>query len=400
MPRWRLGSPMPLDPQPADSLHYDYALVGGGLQNALIALAIRHHQPQASILLVEQQATLGGNHTWCFHFSDVAPAVMAWLRPLVAHQWPGYEVRFADFTRRLPLGYGAMTSAQLAEVVTKTVLCGPGAVLLNTEVSQVAAHQVVLADGRTLHARLVVDARGAQPEAYAGRAGWQKFVGLEVQTVVAHGLVEPILMDAQLPQMDGFRFMYVLPLDAHRLLVEDTRFADGADLDVAALRAEVLAYAQHAGWQVAAVLRQEVGVLPMPWKTSENQSNHGVLVAGMQGGWFHPATGYSLAVAARLAQWLGSVPPDQALGEGLRDLEQSHGRQRHFAHAINWALFHLAAPPQRVGMMARFFRRPEAIIARFFALDLQLLDIARIILGPPPRGMRWWPRSLALEVTP
>ncbi len=41
----------------------DYILVGGGLQSGLMALAISHHQPQASWILIEQQEKLAGNHT-------------------------------------------------------------------------------------------------------------------------------------------------------------------------------------------------------------------------------------------------------------------------------------------------------------------------------------------------
>ena len=91
-------------------------LVGGGLQSALLALALRARRPNATLALVEREARLGGNHTWSFHDGDVAPA-RAWVEPLVAHRWPGYDVVFPDSRRRLDHGYATIPSARLDAVV-------------------------------------------------------------------------------------------------------------------------------------------------------------------------------------------------------------------------------------------------------------------------------------------
>jgi hypothetical protein len=69
---------------------FDYVLVGGGLQNGLIATALRKRQPESRIALIEREGALGGNHTWCFHGTDVASASRDWLERLVVHAWPGY----------------------------------------------------------------------------------------------------------------------------------------------------------------------------------------------------------------------------------------------------------------------------------------------------------------------
>lgn len=377
---------------PEATTTFDYALVGGGLQNGLLVLAIRHAQPGASIVLVEQGATLGGNHTWCFHDSDVPAEAGAWLEPLVAHHWPGYSVRFPNLERDLTIPYRAIDSARFDQVVRKAMAGGPGELLLNTRAASVTAREVVLEGGRRLSARLVVDARGARPEAFQGRSGWQKFVGVEIETVAPHGLVQPLLMDARLPQVDGFRFMYVLPFGPTRLLVEDTRFSDDAGMDVPAVRAEALKYASAQGWRVHEVVREEAGVLPMPWAFA-GEEDRGVLLGGMRGGWFHPGTGYSLAVASRLAQHVASTTPEAALGPALEQFTARHASQARFAHRMNWALFHLADPEARTHMLSRFYRRPESVIRRFYALDLDLYDRWRIVAGAPPKGMRWRPRA-------
>jgi lycopene beta-cyclase len=166
------------------------------------------------------------------------------------------------------------------------------------------ARSVRLEDGTELRGRCVVDARGPEPSKYTGHCGYQKFLGMELELQAAHGVSHPIMMDARCPQLDGYRFFYVLPLSATRLLVEETRFSLTSTLAIAEGRAAVAAYAARYG-EIARVVREETGVLPMPWSMSWSELNpEQALVAGYRGGFFHPATGYSLPVALRFAQGL------------------------------------------------------------------------------------------------
>ena len=87
---------------------FDYILVGGGLQNGLIAAAIRERQSAARIALIERGDRLGGNHTWCFHRTDVDDGARDWLEPFVSHRWPGYRVLFPHRTRTIDEEYAAV----------------------------------------------------------------------------------------------------------------------------------------------------------------------------------------------------------------------------------------------------------------------------------------------------
>ena len=60
-------------------------------------------------------------------------------------------------------------------------------------------------------------------------------------------------------------------------------------------------YAQAQGLGRCSVVREEEGVLPLPWSSALPAPNDPPLVAGYAGGLFHPITGYSLPVAVRLA---------------------------------------------------------------------------------------------------
>jgi lycopene beta-cyclase len=354
----------------------DYVLVGGGLQNGLVALAVRARQPAARIVMIDRGPRPGGNHTWCFHAADI-DAGMEWIDPIVVTRWAGYCVAFPDLRRRLDSPYACVTSDRLADHVLAAVdhyVCATA--------TEVGANRVVAGDDE-FHAPAVIDARG--PEHGTPIAcGWQKFLGQELQLAAPHGLERPILMDATLPQTDGFRFMYVLPLAPDRLLVEDTYFSDGGFLDVAALRLEIAAYARR--WGAHEVVREETGVLPLPWKWPPPSAG-APFVAGYAGGWFHPVTGYSFPIAARVAARIAGVPAARLYAGALDALVTSHTQQLGFALRLNRMLFHWFRPERRYHVLERFYRLPEPLIRRFYALELTSFDRARILIGRPPRGL-------------
>ena len=97
----------------------DLILVGGGLANTLIALRLADAQPDLRVLLLEQDAGIGGNHTWSFHGTDLSPAQRNWLEPLVQYSWDHYEVRFPNRDRTLSGSYHSITTARLQEVAER-----------------------------------------------------------------------------------------------------------------------------------------------------------------------------------------------------------------------------------------------------------------------------------------
>ena len=363
-------------------LRHDVVIVGGGLQAALIALAVRARAPAVGLAIAERGPALGGNHTWCFHATDVSPRMAAWIEPLVGHRWDGYDVAFPSHARTLTGGYRAIPSDRVDAVVRAA-----GATIYTcAHATAVASTRVELADGRALTAPLVIDARG--PDRSDGVGGFQKFVGLELVTTAPHGLTRPMLMDACVPQTDGYRFVYVLPLAPDRLLVEDTYFSERAYLDVDAVTAEVRAYADARGWR-GTIARTETGVLPLPWQCAITAPRPGLITAGYQGGWFHPVTGYSLPVAARLAEAIADGLAEGDVLDRVDALADAHADQLGFASRLVWMMFRWFPPAQRRGVLEHFYRLPEDTIARFYALTLTRRDRARVFLRRPPPGLSW-----------
>lgn len=371
---------------------YEYVLVGGGLQNGLMAMALlSRFETSPRIAIVEKEPALGGNHTWCFHADDVGHEAKAFVAPLVTYRWSGYRVVFPRLDRHLDAPYAAVTSERFAEVVGAQMAAAPGCdVLTGVAAVEIEKNHVRLADGRVLTAKLVIDARGPDRAAIdSSTSGFQKFVGLEIQTRGAHGVHHPLLMDAKVEQRDGFRFVYVLPLSADRLLVEDTRFSDTANLDMRAQTDAVYEYIRDRGFELADVIRTESGVLPLPWHGNVIPRARGPLVAGYQGGWFHPVTGYSFPLAVRLADYVAKTPIDEIFGSPLKRLENEQYKQIKYGFRLNKMLFNWFPPEQRYNVLERFYTMPSSLIRRFYAMTLTAGDRSRILMGRPPRGLSY-----------
>ena len=367
---------------------YDLILVGAGLANGLIARALKRARPDLRLLVLEAGAAAGANHTWSFHDTDLTAAQHASVAPLVTHRWQGHAVRFPGFHRRLAGGYQSIASTQFSEVLHREL--GP-ALRTGVAVTRVTAREVDLAGGRRLRAHAVIDGRGlaAAPAPERVALGYQRFLGQEIRFAEPHGLAAPILMDADVEQHDGYRFVYVLPMGPRTALVEDTYYADDARGQPEIWRRRIAEYCAQQGWQPVRVLREEQGVLPIVLSGDAQavwDDARGVPRAGLAANLFHPTTGYSLPEALRLAEHIAALPDLSA--EPLFAAVRAHALQRWsdqgFFRGLNRMLFLAAPPTERWRVMARFYRLPEPLIARFYAGRPSALDKLRILSGKPP----------------
>jgi lycopene beta-cyclase len=194
-------------------------------------------------------------------------------------------------------------------------------------------------------------------------------------------------MDSTVDQSDGYRFFYTLPFNSRRLLIEDTYFHESPNLERDRIRNEIHRYADEKGYDVKRVVREEIGILPMPWSGSLPRDGSGPLVAGYRGGWFHPATGYSFPIAARLAQFIARRSPQELATGRFRAMLGEHHAQARYCHVLNRFLFRWYAPTNRWHIFQRFYRLPLETIARFYALRMTMTDRIRLLVGRPPRGL-------------
>ena len=364
---------------------FDLILVGAGLANGLIAWRLQQQRPTLRILVLEQAAEMGGNHTWSFHDSDLTAQQRGWIAPLVSHRWPAYRVIFPDYERSLASAYNSIASPVFARVIGAAL---GQSLRLNVPINALTPTSVTLASGETITAGAVIDGRGVRTSSNLA-LGYQSFLGQEVRLAAPHGMHAPIIMDASVAQDGGYRFVYVLPFSSDTLLIEDTHYVDHGDLAPGSLRDNIADYAAAHGWQIAEVLREERGALPITlagdvdayWDALAGQP-----CSGLRAGLFHSTTGYSLAHAARLAERIAAQDDlgAPALFRTIRAEAASQWRAQGFFRLLNRMLFLAGSADQRWRVMQRFYRLPAALIARFYAGAPTLADKLRIVSGKPP----------------
>ncbi|TJZ93834.1 lycopene beta-cyclase CrtY [Paracoccus gahaiensis] len=367
----------------------DLVVAGAGLAGGLIALAVRAARPDLQVLLLDRAAGPVDRHTWSCHDTDLSSDWLTRLRPLRRASWSDQQVRFPEHARRMRAGYGSLEDTALLAAVQ----AAGARVRWSSDIAALDAAGATLTDGTRIEAPCVIDARGAEPSHHLA-VGFQKFVGIEIETDAPHGVTRPLIMDATVPQQDGYRFIYLLPFSPTRILIEDTRYSDGGDLDDAALAQASHDYARDKGW-TGTEMRRERGILPIALAHDAqgfwDDHASGAVPVGLRAGFFHPVTGYSLPYAARVADMVAALPgplTTDRLRPALRDFALDRARQDRFLRLLNRMLFRGCAPERRYTLLQRFYRMPEGLIERFYASTLTNADRLRIVTGKPPIPLR------------
>ncbi len=166
---------------------------------------------------------------------------------------------------------------------------------------------VALADGSRLHAAVVVDAGGQRrpldpatpPSTAAAQTAYGVIVDVDAATTLA-APGEALFMDWRADHGEGGwpTFLYAVPLGAGRILLEETSLARRPGLPLTTLRRRLHTRLARHGIVVPDDAPTEKVAFPL------DQPRHrvpGVLGFGAAAPLIHPATGFSVASALRLA---------------------------------------------------------------------------------------------------
>jgi lycopene beta-cyclase len=374
--------------EPCGMTACDIAIAGGGLSGGLIALALKQARPDLSLALVEQGRTLGGNHRWSWFASDLPEGGETLLGAFPQTVWDdGYEVRFPAFARALSTRYRSLISADFDAVLRRAL--PSRAIHSGKAIVSLDADGITLEGGKRIDARAVIDCRGFAPTPHLA-GGWQVFLGGHVRTKEPHNLKRPIIMDASVEQLDGYRFVYSLPLGPDEVFVEDTYYLDDPLLDRDALAERLDAYCKRRGW-IGEVLAEETGVLPVvtggnfaAWR--KEIAVDGVALAGARGGFWNPLTSYTVPQAVTIALLVAENAdlPGHQLAALLEDKAREHWKATRFYRLLARMLFGAAAPAERYKVLERFYRLPRPLIERLYAGRSTAADKRRILCGKPP----------------
>ncbi len=369
----------------------DIAILGGGLAGGLIALALAKLRPELRVAVIEAGPRAGGNHVWSFFTSDIAPD-HAWLvEPLIEHRWDDYEVRFPAYLRVLPTAYRSFSGQALD--ATLRAQCAAGTLRFASEVVSATRTRVTLADQSVIDAGAVIDARGSR--GFKGlTGGWQNFVGQHLRLAAPHGLTRPVVMDATVAQVDGYRFVYLLPFSSSEIFVEDTYYAESPMFERDVLAARIAAYVAVQGWEIAEVLGEERGALPVigggAFERCWPADDPGPARAGTRAALVHPMTSYSLPDAVRFAVHIAGLRElsGDALAKDSRAYAAAQWARGGFYRLLTRMMFGAATPAKRYRTLAHFYTKPVRLIERFYAGQSRWSDAARILSGRPPVSLR------------
>ncbi|MEP6341775.1 MAG: lycopene beta-cyclase CrtY [Maricaulaceae bacterium] len=375
----------------------DVIIVGAGLSGLMTAWRCLDVNSDLNVTIIDSADEIGGDHTWSFNRSDVPKGSEDWIEPFIAYQWSRYEVKFPKRKRTLEIPYCTGNSETLRKCVQPFIDEGRLTVKLQTKVKSLTSESVVLESGERLTAQNILDARGFTPNEHVF-LGYQKFVGHVIKTVKPHGIEHPIIMDATVDQIDGYRFVYCLPYSDTEILVEDTYYTDGDELQSQEVDARIKDYIRDIlGIGEYELQHREKGVLPITlavdadqrFVTEEMDATQPIKI-GIRGGYYQAVTGYSCPEAMKTANLIAGLIKDagadfgHAVQHEMYYHELDHYAEENFLRVLNRMLFRAAKPHKRYAVLQRFYGLSEGLIARFYRNRLTKTDKIRILMGKPP----------------
>ncbi|RSK31122.1 lycopene cyclase family protein [Hymenobacter metallilatus] len=329
---------------------FDYLIVGGGAAGLSLAYHISQEPRLTSkrVLLLEPETKNQNDRTWSF-WAD-APTL---FDGIVAKEWTQIAFRSPTFERVIPLTrhrYKMIRGLDFYRFVQRVLADNPQFTCVATTVtavSNVAGGAVAHTPQGEFRAQYVFDSRPPElaklqrPERY--RYLLQHFVGWEVETEQdAFDPETAEFMDFRGEQQREARFMYVLPFDKRRALVEYTLFSAEV-LPKAQYEAELRRYLQQLlGGRTYRITAEEVGAIPMTDHPLPARDGAHIINLGTRAGRAKASTGYAFKRiqehSARLMEALAATghPPQNLTGDRwqfrlfdtlLLDIMQRQGEQ-------------------------------------------------------------------------
>ena len=249
-------------------------------------------------------------------------------------------------------------------------------------VAEVGRSHVTLASGPKVRAGLVIDARGATRTPATPEQTAFGVVVDRTRAAKALGGHEAWFMDWWLDNgasADAPRsFLYAVPLDADRVLLEETCLVGNPALELKELQRRLFVRLANRGVRLdgrEATERVRFPTLAPSAPLRDNQA----LRYGSRGALMHPGTGYSVATSLRLADSVADAIASG--GSALRTLWTPSARAVHALRLAGLRTLLKLKPPQVAPFFAAFFALPESVQRTYLSERDDLAGMTRAMAG-------------------
>lgn len=365
---------------------FDIIIAGGGAAGLGLAYQILHSPlKELSILIAERDEKRKNDRTWCFWVEK--PFL---YDSIVYRSWDRIAFTGKDFQAVLPLQpfqYKMIRGIDFYDLMRETFARHQQVQVVKGEVQAVedgSESAAVTVDGETYRANWVFDSiiRPGMIKTEPGKYHYlkQHFKGWEIETgedCFDPGV--PTLFDFRTPQDGRMRFLYILPHDARRALVEYTLFSADLLTD-AEYRQGLKNYLEGTlGIRSYRVIEEENGVIPMTDQPFPRRLGQRVMAIGTKGGRVKPSSGYAFlrmaADAERIVQSLARTGSPFSIPQDAR-------RYRFYDRIMLQLMYRQGGEMKRV-FTDLFKYNPVPRVFRFLNEQQPLLDDMRLMATLP-----------------
>ena len=364
---------------------YDFIIAGGGMAGLSLAYYLNHSTLRdKSILILDREIKNQNDRTWCFWEkgrNNPFEKIMCRCWDTVAFQGPG-------ITQNLDMGgyyYKMMRGIDFYDFVRSDLQQNPNITFKQATVERIKD---------TPEGGFVI----TTDEPYLGNFVFDSTTPLKLNLPQNHNLLQhfkgwvietpeprfdpdvPMMMDFGIDQGGDCRFMYVLPFNNSKALVEYTLFNESLleqDVYEVALKKYVETDLKITNYSLA---ETEYGVIPMSDENIERFVGKHIVRIGLSGGATKASTGYTFLRSQHdLQQMVENIAKN---GSAVPQTNWFKGRFKWYDSILLNVLEQKRFPA--AGVFAQLYKHnPPAQVFKFLDEDTNLLEEIRIFLTLP-----------------
>ncbi|MBI1343020.1 MAG: lycopene cyclase [Terrimonas sp.] len=362
---------------------YDYIIAGMGCAGLSLAvrISLSGKLKDKKILLVDKEEKNKNDRTWCFWENQ--PGL---FDNIVYQKWERLLFHSEDLSREMsisPYLYKMIRGIDFYRYSLDIIQQDTSFDIHYGEVCEMgneSGKAYALIDGKTIRASLIFSSIQLQKPALKKKEHYllQHFKGWVINTRDA--VFDPgvaTLMDFRVPQEQGTTFVYVMPFDTHRALVEYTLFSE-ALLEPAHYDKGLKNYIEkHLQLQAFEIEEEEFGIIPMT-NHRFRQREGNIINIGTAGGFTKGSSGYTFWFIQEFTQQLVTG----LLNNSIKDLS-FFSKKHHFYDSV---LLNVLATGKVKGskiFTSLFRKNSSSDILRFLNNDGNLRSDLSIISSMP-----------------